>query len=39
MELAQAFCASQIFKVRDRFARAMSRLDSCIDAINKEMEI
>jgi hypothetical protein len=39
MELAQAFCASQIFKVCDRFVRAMSGLDSHVDAVNKEIKI
>jgi hypothetical protein len=39
MKLAQAFGASQIFKVRDRFARAMSGLDPRVDAVNKEIKI
>jgi len=39
VKLAQAFCASQIFKISDRVIGAMSRLDSCIDAVNEEIEI
>jgi len=26
----------QLLEVRDRFIRAMSRLDPCVDAVNKE---
>jgi len=39
MKLAQAFCASQIFEVRDRFIRAMSGLDPCVDAVNEKIKI
>jgi len=39
MKLAQAFRPSQIFEIRDRFIRAMSRFDSCINAVNKEIKI
>jgi hypothetical protein len=39
MELAQAFCASQILKVCDCFTRAMSGLDSRGNAVNKEVKI
>ena len=39
MELAQAFCVSQILKVHDCFTRAMSGFDSCINAVNKEIKV
>jgi hypothetical protein len=39
MELAQAFCSSQILEVLDRFSRAIPGLDSPIDAVNKEIKI
>jgi hypothetical protein len=39
VKLAQAFCASQILKVCDRIIGAMSGLDSCVDAVNKEIKI
>ena len=39
MKLAQAFRASQIFKVCDRFIGAMSRLDPRVDTVNKKIKI
>jgi len=39
MELAQAFCAFQILKVRDCFIRAMSGINSRGNAVNKEVKI
>jgi len=39
VKLAQTFRASQIFEILDRFIRASSSLDSCINAVNKEIKI
>ena len=39
MKLAQAFCASQILEVRDRFIGAMSGLDPRVDAVNEKIKI
>ena len=39
LKLAQTFCTSQIFKVHDRFIRAMSGLDPRVNAVNEKMKL
>jgi len=39
MKLAQTFCASQIFEVRDRFIGAMSGFDPRVNAVNEKIKI